>query len=109
MTFTFAATQVPFDFTCCKLTGARLLRGLAPVMVALLWTGRRGLGRYRRTEVGDEVTPTSRPSPSSSELDGKRPPKLVFAVDSKIPGTDLNINTQTLQIHSQFKYTVILP
>lgn len=78
--------------TCCKLTGARLLRGLAPVMVALLCTGRRGLGRYRRTEVGDEVTPTSRPSPSSSELDGKRP---VFVVDSKLPGTNLNTNILT--------------
>lgn len=69
-----------------------MLRGLAPVIVALLCTGRRGFGRYRRTEVGDEVTPTSRPSPSSSELDGKRPLKLVFGVESKIPGTDLNTN-----------------
>lgn len=69
--------------TCCKLTGALLLRGLAPVIVALLWTGNRGLGRYKRAEVGEDA-PSPSPSHSSSELDGSW---LALTLDSS--DTDL--------------------
>lgn len=42
------------QLTCSKLNGACLLTGLAPVIVALRWTGIRGFGKYKRTLFGDD-------------------------------------------------------